>query len=128
MFVLAAKCVTATPQATNATTPTNTADTSSSATKPGKERAIIMLPNGLVIHEKITLSVSVERATIRGVYPSSTRAAWSPSAAGESAGKSSPGESDALDSHEHPEKDDYFQVDSKGAVVELIWPKSDLVS
>lgn len=38
----------------------------------GGNRPCILLPNGLVIHERITLTVSVHHCTARGVYPKKT--------------------------------------------------------
>jgi hypothetical protein len=56
-------------------------------------RPLILLPNGLVIREKISLSVSIHRATIRGTYASNAG---------------------------------HVQVEAKGCVAELIWPKVNL--
>jgi N-terminal region of Chorein or VPS13 len=88
------------------------------------DRAVIMLPNGLVIHEKLSFSVSVDHATIRGVYPS--REVKVPV---EENGTTSPGA--AVEPHaveQNLDGNDFIQVESRGAVMELIWPKSNLVS
>jgi len=37
-----------------------------------KDRPVILLPNGIVIHEKISMSLSVQQTTIRGTYAPST--------------------------------------------------------
>lgn len=63
----------------SASTPANrarTASSSSVSSAPGKpatvvvgdDRPVILLPNGIVIHEKLSLSVSIHHATVRGTY------------------------------------------------------------
>lgn len=104
----------------------------SSTLKPGKDRAIVMLPYGLVIHEKISLSVSIERATCRGVAGHSNSTRGAPRNVGDPEGKGkkcSSSKLDDLDPHEYlTTHEDYFQLNAQGVVVELIWPKVDLVS
>jgi hypothetical protein len=66
---------------------------SKSSVKADQGRPLILLPNGLVIREKISLSVSIHRATIRGTYASNAG---------------------------------HVQVEARGCVAELIWPKVNL--
>jgi hypothetical protein len=39
-----------------------------SSTIGGRDHPVLMLPNGLVIYDKVTISVSVHHCTIRGTY------------------------------------------------------------
>lgn len=55
------------------------------------DRPIILMPNGLVIEEKVSISVSIHCATIRGTYA----------------------------------RDGYVQLEAKGMVTELIWPREN---
>jgi len=92
-----------------------------------EDRAVIMLPNGLVIHEKISVSVSIDRAIVRGLYPSKGQQSAPPT--GEDALKcSSDNDEEKVDStHQRLDTDDYIQADSSGIVMEMIWPKADMV-
>ncbi|CAB9500363.1 expressed unknown protein [Seminavis robusta] len=126
----AADAATTTTADSKTTTPTKE-DTNTTVGAEGVkpvDRAIIMLPNGLVIHEKLSFSVSVDRATIRGVYPS--RQQTKPTTSSTNEEKLDEDESDERPDNQSerqsPDGSDYIQVDSNGAVVELIWPKSNL--
>ena len=121
--------------AANEDTPEASTDTpvaSSSTLDLGKDRAIVMLPYGLVIHEKISLSVSIERATCRGVVGYSNSTGVGPGPSGDPEGKGKNCSSSKLGDSNSNEylysHDDYFQLNAKGVVLELIWPKVDLVS
>lgn len=87
------------------------------------DRAIIMLPNGLVIHEKISVSVTVDRATVRGVYAPPPEASPKEESQDDTLEEC---DGTPIDSGQPKDHEDYIQVDSSGAVVELIWPKSNL--
>ena len=71
--------------------PTSMASSRASSTVSSDflDRPVIVLPNGLIIHEKISLSLSVYHASVRGTYA----------------------------------KDGHVNIEAKGCVAELIWPK-----
>lgn len=109
------------PQTPGAETPTSSTPGTASLpeSKPKIDRAVIMLPNGLLIHEQISVSVSVDRATFRCVYPSDEKKRFP-------IPENTPEENKADHSNRHTNDDDFFQIDSRGVVTEFIWPKEDL--
>ena len=83
-----------------------------------KNEPVIVLPNGIVVHKKISMSVSVYDAIIRGTYGPSAQDPGSPDqASGRSEGTRS---STAVPPTNN---NNCFELVSKGCIVEAIWPK-----
>lgn len=104
------------------------------ANSAGVDRPIILLPNGLVIHEKISLSVAIYHATVRGAYtetqPSSTVVGES-EAGNDDGGNQTPSlvaNNSVTMSNDIASSPGHIQVVSKGFIGEAMWPKSDRVS
>ena len=72
------------------------------AARDKKDRPVIVLPLGLCIHEKISFSLAIHHATIRGTYATINN---TKEASDNTAG--------------------YIQAVSKGFIAEMIWPKVD---
>jgi len=98
-------------QAPTTPTPTVQVPTATASAFAPPDRPVILLPNGIVIHEKLSLSISVHDATIRGTYE------ILPQERQQQNGDTFNNESNDL-------IDGYIQCVAKGFTGEVIWPKT----
>ncbi|KAL7581501.1 hypothetical protein ACA910_022070 [Epithemia clementina (nom. ined.)] len=82
-----------------------------------KNEPVIVLPNGIVIHQKISISISVYDAVIRGTYVPDETESTKTTATSE--------RQQAFSTRKQASKysNNCFELVSKGCIVEAIWPK-----
>jgi N-terminal region of Chorein or VPS13 len=83
------------------------------------DHPILLFPNGLAIHDKMTMSVAIEEALVQGVYHAESNGV---------AAENGEQVQSRLSSVPKAASKNYVELQAKGTIVEAIWPRVSAVS
>jgi N-terminal region of Chorein or VPS13 len=83
------------------------------------DHPILLFPNGLAIHDKMTMSVAIEEALVQGVYHAESNGV---------AAENGEQVQSKLSSVPKATSKNYVELQAKGTIIEAIWPRVSAVS